>query len=73
MKDSFIIFSKGSRACLGQYVAVMELKFFVASFINGWNLRLGKETTEEMMKQADYFLAFPMARECYVVFDKVDE
>ena len=73
MKDSLIIFSKGSRACLGQYVATMELKFFVASFVNGWNLLLGKETTEETMKQADYFLGFPKARECHVVFEKVEE
>ena len=70
MKDSFIIFSKGSRACLGQYVATMELKFFVVSFVNGWNLRLGRETTAETMKQADYFLGFPKARECHVIFEK---
>ena len=73
MKDSFIIFSKGSRSCLGQYVAQMELKFFVSAFVNGWNLRLGKETTKDTMMQADYFLAFPKARECHIIFEKVVE
>ena len=73
MKDCFIIFSKGSRACLGQYIATMELKFFVASFVNGWNMRLGKETTKETMRQTDYFLAFPKDRELWVVFEPVVE
>jgi len=73
MKDSLIIFSKGSRSCLGSYVATMELKFFAASFVNGWNMRLGEETTKESMRQTDYFLAFPKNRECHVVFEKVEE
>lgn len=73
MKDSFIIFSKGSRACLGSYVAMMELKFFVSSFVNGWNMRLGPETTKESMKQTDYFLAFPKNRELHVMFEPVKE
>ena len=70
MKDCFIIFSKGSRACLGQYVATMELKLVVASLVNGWNARLGEETTKDTMAQTDYFLAFPKARVCHLVFEK---
>lgn len=72
MKDSFIIFSKGSRACLGSYVAMMELKFFVSSFVNGWSMKLGPETTRESMRQTDYFLAFPRDRELFVVFEAVE-
>ncbi|KAI4129454.1 MAG: hypothetical protein LQ338_002235 [Usnochroma carphineum] len=73
MKDSFIIFSKGSRACLGQYVALMELKFIVASLLNGWNIHHGAETTSKTMGQDDYFLAFPKSRQCHLVFEKVNE
>lgn len=68
MKDSFIIFSKGSRACLGQYVATMELKLIVASLVNGWDFKLAKQTTKESMTQTDYFLAFPKNRACYLTF-----
>ena len=73
MKDSLIIWSKGSRACLGIYVATMELKFFVATIVNGWNFQLGPETTKESMKQTDYFLAFPKNREMHIRFEPVKE
>ena len=71
MKDSFIIFSKGSRSCLGQYVAFMELKLVIASLVNGWSVKLGEKTTKEVMKQTDFFLAFPKGRKCWLVFEKV--
>lgn len=73
MKDSFITFSKGSRACLGQYVAVMELKLVVASLVNGWNVSVATETTEAVMMQQDYFLAFPKGRVCWLRFEAVGE
>lgn len=72
MKDSFITFSNGSRACLGQYVAVMELKLVVASLVYGWGLELATETTEAVMRQQDYFLAFPKERVCWVRFESID-
>jgi len=72
MKDSFIIFSKGSRSCLGQYVAFMELKLVIASLLNGWSMKLGVKTTDEVMKQTDFFLAFPKARKCWLLFEKVN-
>ena len=71
MKDSFIIFSKGSRSCLGEYVAFMELKLVIASLVNGWNATLGPETTDEVMRQTDFFLAFPKARKCWLIFENV--
>jgi len=70
MRDAFIIFSKGSRACLGQYVAIMELKFVVASLMNGWDVRVGEESKHGGMEQADYFLAFPRDRKCWLVFEE---
>ncbi|KAL8715282.1 MAG: hypothetical protein Q9220_001240 [cf. Caloplaca sp. 1 TL-2023] len=73
MKDSFIIFSKGGRACLGQYVATMELKFIVASLLNGWNIHHAAETTSQTMGQDDYFLAFPKSRMCHLMFEEVHE
>ncbi|KAL9124198.1 MAG: hypothetical protein Q9217_006452, partial [Psora testacea] len=71
MKDSFIIFSKGSRACLGQYVAIMELKFVVSALINQWRVAVATETTADVMRQTDYFLAFPRYRACWLVFERV--
>lgn len=76
MKDSFLIWSKGSRACLGQYVATMELKFVVAVVCNSWDLGRGAKSLANDcadMKQTDYFLAFPKARECWLNFRGRDE
>lgn len=71
MKDTFINFSKGSRACLGQYVALMELKLVIASLVRGWSVIVASETTEAVMRQQDYFLAFPKERVCWLRFEKV--
>lgn len=49
----------------------MELKFIVASLLNGWHIRHSAETTSETMGQDDYFLAFPKSRLCHLVFEKV--
>ncbi|KAG8531772.1 uncharacterized protein KY384_003408 [Bacidia gigantensis] len=77
MQSSLLIWSKGSRACLGQYVATMELKFVLASLVNGWNVELDEDTKGksgngrgrgECMEQTDYFLAFPRGRKCGIVF-----
>ena len=76
MKDSFLIWSKGSRACLGQYVATMELKFVVAVICNSWDISRGEKSLANDcadMKQTDYFLAFPKARECWLNFRGRDE
>ena len=76
MKDSFLIWSKGSRACLGQYVATMELKFVVAVICNSWDVSRGAKSLANGcadMKQTDYFLAFPKARECWLDFRGRDE
>ena len=73
MKDSFIIFSKGSRSCLGQYVAYMELKLVVSTLMHGWELGLARQTTEETMRQTDYFLAFPKERKCWLTCQPVGQ
>ena len=54
-------------------MAFMELKLVIASLVKGWNVRLGDETTEEVMRQMDFFLAFPKGRKCWLVFEKVHE
>lgn len=54
-------------------MAFMELKLVIASLVNGWDVRLGPETTDEVMKQTDFFLAFPKARKCWLVFEKAKD
>ena len=73
MKDTFLEFSKGSRACLGQYLGMMELKLVTSMLMHGWELGLAKRTTEETMRQTDYFLAFPKDRMCWLTFKPVEE
>lgn len=70
MKEAFMIWSKGSRACLGQYVATMEIKLLVAGLMNRWSMSIGPETTDATMTQTDYFLAFPKTRECWLRFER---
>ncbi len=71
MKDSFIAWSKGPRACIGQHLATIEMKIITCSLVSGWNLQLAKGTTEESMSPRDYFFAYPKAMECRLVISKV--
>ncbi len=42
----------------------------VASLMNGWDVRVGEESKHGGMEQADYFLAFPRDRKCWLVFEE---
>ncbi|KAI9723340.1 MAG: hypothetical protein M1812_001224 [Candelaria pacifica] len=73
MKLSFIPWSKGPRACIGQHLATMELKIITASLVGGWDLKLAAGTTDESMAPRDYFPTFPRARECRLIISKAPE
>lgn len=67
MKDLFLPFSRGTRACIGQHLASVELKVTVASLVRRTKLRAPKETTEESMEMIDHFLGVPSGGKCLLV------
>lgn len=67
--ELFMPFSKGSRACLGQNLALMELKLTTVAVVLRFKVSLAATTTEESMKMIDHFLAIPKAGKCELIFE----
>lgn len=63
-------FSKGSRACLGKNLAVMELKLITAILVNSFVVTCAAETTKDTMDTMDYFILTPKAGKCNLIFSK---
>lgn len=68
MKELFMPFSKGSRACLGKNLAMMELKVIAAAVIRSFSVDVASGTTDDTMTMTDHFLLLPKARKCDLVF-----
>jgi cytochrome P450 len=68
MKELFMPFSKGSRACLGRSLATMELKLITAALIRSYELELSSSATEDCMTMMDHFLVLPKGGKCELVF-----
>ena len=71
-KEMFMPFSKGTRACLGKSLAMMELKLVTAILIHRYEVELAPGTTEDSMSMTDHFLVLPKAGVCKVIFSPVE-
>lgn len=68
MKELFMPFSKGSRACLGKGLAMMELKLITAALLRYYETSLSPTATEDCMTMTDHFLVLPKGGKCELVF-----
>jgi cytochrome P450 len=71
MNDLFKPFSKGTRACLGKNLALVELKLVVATVIKQYRISLGDITKPGDMDMMGHFLAVPKSGNCDLVFNKI--
>jgi cytochrome P450 len=71
MKELFMPFSKGSRACIGKNLAMMELKLITARLIKQFKCMLAPATTEHSMATMDHFLLIPVGGKCELIFEVV--
>lgn len=72
MKEMFMPFSKGSRACLGKNLAMMELKLVTATLLQRFEVSAPPETTAYSMAMRDHFLVLPKSGRCDLVFTPMD-
>jgi cytochrome P450 len=67
-KELFMPFSKGTRACLGKSLALMELKLITSTLMKDFAADLAPSCTEESMVMTDHFLIIPKGGKCELVF-----
>lgn len=69
MKDHFMPFGRGSRACIGQHLAMIEIRFAVAQFFLAFptascSVRDGMSASD--MEQKSHFLLAPKGGRCII-------
>ncbi len=69
MKELFMPFSKGARACLGKSLAMMELKLISAALLRSYETKLAPTATEDCMTMTDHFLVLPKGGKCELIFN----
>lgn len=62
-------FSKGTRACLGKNLAMIELKLITAAMIKSFKISPAPATTVESMSIQDHFLLIPKEGKCDLLFE----
>jgi cytochrome P450 len=69
MKDLNMPFSKGTRACLGRALAMMELRQVTAAILQKYRVSAAPGTTADSMEMRDHFLVIPKAERCDLIFE----
>jgi len=71
MRELFMPFSKGTRACLGKNMAMMELKMTTATLLKSYSVRAAPTTTDDSMTMQDHFLVLPKGGRCDLIFEEI--
>jgi cytochrome P450 len=63
-------FSKGTRACIGKGLAMMELKLVVATVMKQYDVSIAPDMKDDDMDMVDHFLIIPKGGKCNLLFHK---
>lgn len=66
-------FSKGTRACLGRNLALIELRLLTSALICRFDIKVGSGTSSDSMEMRDHFLVTPNAGKCDLAFERLSQ
>ncbi len=69
-REMFFAWGKGSRACLGQMMATMELKILIARVIERFSVQVQGASTHADMEMTDHFTLIPKGKKCELIFSE---
>ncbi len=73
MRELFVPFSRGLRNCMGQNLALMELKIVTSAVLKRYTVSVGKAMRGDEMEMRDHFVLIPKGGRCELVFESVSE
>jgi cytochrome P450 len=62
-----LVWGKGTRICLGQHMATMEIKIVLARMMDRFKVDMVPQTHDEM-EMTDHFTLIPKGHRCTLVF-----
>lgn len=63
-----LVWGNGTRVCLGQYMATMEIKMLLGRVVDRFEVALAGPKTHEEMEMTDHFTLIPKGQRCGLVF-----
>ncbi|KAJ3542070.1 hypothetical protein NM208_g2344 [Fusarium decemcellulare] len=69
MKENFLTFSAGNRACVGLNLAHLQLRLYLGTVLREFELRLHPSTTESSMKMLESYIITPQEK-CLIHFTR---
>jgi cytochrome P450 len=67
MREMMLVWGKGTRVCLGQHMAMMEIKILLARMVDRFRVEMAPQTHDEM-EMTDHFTLIPKGKKCTLVF-----
>jgi cytochrome P450 len=68
MREMMLVWGKGTRACLGQHMATMEIKMLLGRMMDRFEVNLSGPETHEEMEMTDHFTLIPKGHRCSLIF-----
>ena len=68
MRDMMIVWGRGPRTCIGQYMATMEIKILLSRLMDRFEVQLAGPQTHEEMEMTDHFTLIPKGQRCGLIF-----
>lgn len=67
MRRHFMPFGLGSRVCMGQHIAYLEMRLALAMLVRGFEIELPENHDPKDMECKDFWLVFPAAKKLEVI------